>query len=214
MAENTGKTIVSRMYGHGRGWAFSAKDFHDLGRVDMALVRLYEANTIRRVIRGIYDYPRYSKLLEQDMAPDLFQVAQALARKFGWRIQPDGTAAQNLIGLSTQVTSQYIFHSDGPNRTYQIGNTKLEFKHVALKEAAFRHHETGIIVHALKTLGKDRLDQKSVDAINKWLPAEKRKAVLRDAEGITDWVYAIIQRICQEDPDARIENAGGGCAVG
>jgi len=201
MTNTIEKTTASRIYGHGRGWAFSAKDFHDLGRVDMALVRLHEADTIRRVIRGIYDYPRYSKLLKQHMAPDLFQVAQALARKFGWRIQPDGTAAQNLIGLSTQVASQYIFHSDGPNRTYQIGNTKLEFKHIALKEAAFRHHETGIIVHALKFLGKDRLDQKTVDTISKWLPAEKRKAVLRDAEGVTDWVYAAIQRICQEDSD-------------
>lgn len=198
MINNIAKTITSRIYGHGKGWVFSAKDFHDLGRVDMALVRLYKAGTIRRVIRGIYDYPRYSKFLKQDMAPDLFQVAKALARKFGWRIQPNGAAAQNLIGLSTQVPSQYVFHSDGPSRTYQVGNTTLEFKHVALKEADFRLHETAIIVHALKSLGRDSVDQKSVDIIRKWLPVDKRKGVLRDAEGITDWVFTIIQRVCQE----------------
>ena len=73
------------------------------------MARLCEAGIIRRVVRGVYDYPRYSKLLEEYMAPDLFQVAQSLARKFGWRIQLDGTAAQNLIGLSTQVPSQYVF---------------------------------------------------------------------------------------------------------
>ena len=94
---------LNRIYGHGRGWAFSSKDFHDLGRVDMALTRHMEAGTIRRVIRGIYDYPRFSELLNQQLAPDIHQVAQALARKFGWRIQPDGTAAMNLIGISTQV---------------------------------------------------------------------------------------------------------------
>jgi hypothetical protein len=198
VAENVEKSVVSRIYGHGRGWAFSAKDFHDLGRVDMALSRLTEAGTIRRVIRGIYDYPRYSELLKQEMAPDLMQVAQALARKFGWRIQPDGTAAQNLIGLSTQLPSQYVFHSDGPNRVYQVGRTKLQFKQVALKEAGFRHHETGVIVHALKSLGSDHIHEKTIEQIRKWLPAEKRKPVLRDAEGVTDWVYAMIKRICQE----------------
>ena len=199
MDKKIAKTITSRVYGRGRGWAFSAKDFHDLGRVDMPLARLCETGKIRRVMRGIYDYPRYSKLLKENMAPDLFQVAHALARKFGWRIQPDGTAAQNLIGLSSQVPSQYVFKSDGPARTYEIGNTKLEFKHVALKEADFRRHETGIIVQALKSMGKNNVNEKTVSAIRKWLPAEKRKAVLRDAEGITDWVFTIIQRICQVD---------------
>jgi len=199
MAKNTEKTMASRIYGHGRGWAFSAKDFHDLGRVDMALARLYQAGTIRRVIRGIYDYPRFSKLLDQEMSPDIHQVAQALARKFAWRILPEGSAAQNLIGVSTQVPSQYLFHSDGPDRAYQIGKTKLEFKHIALKEADFRLFETGVIVHALKSLGKSRVDQKTIKTINKWLPSEKRAAVLRDASGVTDWVYVLIQKICKED---------------
>jgi len=124
--------------------------------------------------------------------------AQTLARKFAWRIQPDRTAAQNLIGLSTQVPSQYIFHSDGPDRAYQVGSTNLEFKHVALKEANFRVLETGVIVHALKALGKDRVDNNTIETIKKWLPDEKRVAVLRDAAGVTDWVYALIRRICQD----------------
>ena len=83
MVKNLAKTIIYRVYGHGRGWAFSAKDFHDLGRVEMPLARLCEAGTIRRIMRGVYDYPRYSKLLAEYMVPDLFQVAHALARKFG-----------------------------------------------------------------------------------------------------------------------------------
>lgn len=201
MAENTEKTVISRIYGHGRGWAFSAKDFQDLGRVDMALIRLHDAGTVRRVLRGIYDYPRQSKLLDQPMAPDLFQVAQALARKFGWRIEPDGTSAQNLIGLSTQVPSQFVFHSNGPSRTYRVDKTKIEFKHVALKEVGFRQQETAVIVHALKSIGQDRIDSKIIKTIRTWLPAEKRKMVLREAEGVTDWVFAAIKKICHEDCD-------------
>ncbi len=192
------KQALARIYGHGRGWAFSPVDFRDIGRVDMALNRLVQAGTIRRVIRGIYDYPRYSELLQQPLAPDIHRVAQALARKFGWRIQPDGAAATNLIGLSTQVPSQYVYQSDGPDRTYQIGKTSLLFKHTALKEIGFKHEESALIVQALKTLGEERTTESTISTIRDWLPTDKRGKVLKDAERVTGWVYAAIQRICRE----------------
>ena len=164
----------------------------------MALNRLVELGTIRRVMRGIYDYPRFSELLQQPLAPDAHRVAQALARKFGWRIQPDGAAAMNLLGLSTQVPSQYVYQSDGPDRTYRIGKTSLIFKHTALKEIGFKHEESALIVQALKTLGEERTTDSTIQVIRDWLPAAKRGKVLKDTERVTGWVYAIIQRICRE----------------
>ena len=94
--------IVSRIYGRGRGWAFCANDFSsEFGRstIDWVLYNLVASGTIRRVCRGIYDYPKFSELLKQDLSPDFDQVAQAFARKFNWRIQPSGDAALNLLGL-------------------------------------------------------------------------------------------------------------------
>jgi len=58
---------------------------------------------LSRTIRGIYDYPKHSERLGRDLSPNINQVARALARKFGWRIQAAGPAALNLLGLSTQV---------------------------------------------------------------------------------------------------------------
>jgi len=78
--------LLARIYGSGRGWSFSPKDFLDLGTrrsVDAALGRLTDKSTIRQVIRGIYDYPLYSELLQQEMGPDIHQVAKVLAREFG-----------------------------------------------------------------------------------------------------------------------------------
>ena len=57
----------------GRGWAFSQRDFAQLGSraaIDKALQRLARRGTIRRAVRGVYDYPRFSKLLDQDLSPD------------------------------------------------------------------------------------------------------------------------------------------------
>lgn len=103
-------------------------------------------------MRGIYAYPPSSELLERELAPDIDQVAQALARKFGWRIEPSGPVAQNLLGLSTQVPSSFVYLSDGPARTYTIGNTRLSFEHTALKDIGFRRRESALIVQALKSL--------------------------------------------------------------
>ncbi len=115
MAKTVEQKLLSRVYGNGRGWAFSQADFADLGTrpaIDSGLHRLEKERLIRRVIRGIYDYPRYSGVLKQTVAPDVDHVAQALARKFAWRIQPDGATAQNLLGLSTQVPAHMVYLSD------------------------------------------------------------------------------------------------------
>ncbi|MBP6601787.1 MAG: hypothetical protein KA250_08290, partial [Verrucomicrobiales bacterium] len=57
----------ARIYGNQRGWAFSKTDFLDLGNdadIRKALSGLAARGTIRRVLRGVYDYPRISKLLD------------------------------------------------------------------------------------------------------------------------------------------------------
>jgi hypothetical protein len=181
---------------------FSPRDFTDLGgraTIDSTLHRLERKGAIRRVIRGIYDYPRFSDLLDQQLSPDVDQVARAQARKFGWRIQPSGAMAQNLLGLSTQVPARAVYLSDGPNRTYRIGNTTLVFKHTALKEAGFKLRESGLIVQALKSLGSDRVAPDVIAKIRRWLPSRIRAKVLMDTRTATGWVRAAIQQIVQDE---------------
>jgi hypothetical protein len=66
---------------------------------------------------------------------------------------PSSATAINLLVLSTQLPARVVYLSDGPDRSYQIGNTTLAFEHTALKEAGFRMRETGLIVQALKSVG-------------------------------------------------------------
>ena len=166
--------VVSRIYGRQRGWAFSRNDFVDLGGDDLirkALSSLEGKGTIRRVLRGLYDYPRFSKLLNESMGPDFDQVAQAIARKHGWRIQPSENTALNLLGLSTQVPAQAVYLSDGPSKTYTIGNRQLIFKKRALKESGFKHRESELAVQSLKALGRDRIDSETRRTLAQALPA-------------------------------------------
>jgi hypothetical protein len=203
MSQSIEKQVSARIYGNGRAWAFSQKDFMDLGKtatLHWALYELVQAGTIRRVMRGLFDYPRYSKLLEQSMPPDVHQVARALARKFGWRIQPSGAAALNLLDLSTQVPGQYHYFSDGPGREYTVGKTTLVFKHQALKDAV-QYWESAVLVQGLKELGAEHLTEKATKQMRDWLPVKKRAQVLRDTKGGTDWVYQVLKMICLEDDD-------------
>ena len=193
--------LLSRIYGNGRGWAFSQADFAHLGvrsTIDSALHRRERAGVIRRVIRGIYDYPRHSKALGGPTSPNIDQVAHALARKFAWRIQPNGATAQNLLGLSTQVPARAVYLSDGPNRSYTVGRTKIVFEHTALKEAGFKLRESRLIVQALKALGEGRIKSKVITQIRKQFPAALRKRILLDTKTSTGWVYAAIQKIAKD----------------
>ncbi|MHB1528936.1 MAG: DUF6088 family protein [Acidiferrobacteraceae bacterium] len=194
--------VISRIYGRGRGWAFSSNDFvEDFSRsqIDYALSELCREGKIRRVCRGIYDYPKFSELLRQDLSPDFDQVAQAFARKFNWRIQPSGNTALNLLGLSTQVPGRLVYLSDGPNRHYDIASYTLEFKKSALKDVGFKYRESGLIVQALKALGQERVDDDVViTTLRKQLDATACKRVLKDAVTATGWVYEAIKRVCGE----------------
>jgi hypothetical protein len=193
--------ILSRIYGNGRGWAFSQADFADLGArstIDSTLHRREREGVIRRVIRGIYDYPRHSKALGGPLSPSIDQIAHAIARKFSWRIQPDGATAQNLLGLSTQVPARAVYLSDGPSRSYLVGRTKLAFHHTALKEAGFKLPESRLVVQALKAFGERRIPPKAITQIRRQFDPALRRRILRDTKTATGWVYAAVQKIARE----------------
>jgi hypothetical protein len=193
--------ILSRIYGRGRGWAFTKIDFvAEFGEANIhqALSGLTRAGTIRRVCHGVYDYPRYSELLGQALSPDVDQVAQALARKFNWRIQPSGDTALNLLGLSTQVPGKWLYLSDGPHRQYLIGQQILAFRQSALKDTGFKLRESGLLVQAIKSLGKERIDPSVIEALQQWLPPTLRARVLRETRVATGWIYEVIKQVCEE----------------
>lgn len=194
--------VLSRIYGRGRGYSFSAADFIDefeANNIDKALSVLTKQRKIRRVIRGVYDYPKYSEFLKQELSPDIQEIAYAIARKFRWRIDPSGETALNLLNISTQVPGRYIYLSDGPNRSYLVGNTTLEFKKTVLKEIGFKYRYSGLIVSALKSLGKEHITDDVIATIKKQIDFKMCPKVLKDTNTVTAWVYDAIKQICKGD---------------
>ena len=195
--------IISRIYGRGRGWAFTKTDFvagFGEANIHQALSALARAGRIRRVCHGVYDYPRHSELLGQALSPDIDQVAAALARKFNWRIQPSGDAALNLLGLSTQVPGRWVYLSDGPSREYPIGEDgrqTLAFRKSPLKDTGFKHRESGLLVQALKALGKERVDAQVIETLRSRLEPKLRRQILADTRAVSGWILQIIKQVCE-----------------
>ena len=179
--ESIDDRIISRIYGHQRGWIFSKNDFLDIAgdaATRKALSRLEQKGTIRRVLRGVYDYPRISTLFNEAMGPDM--------------------DALNVLELSTQVPAQSVYLSDGPSKTYEVGNRQLLFKKRSLKESGYKHCESELVVQALKALGKERIDDKVYQRLSKkWTPTFWQK-ILRDTKTAPAWVCDVIRHITKE----------------
>ena len=194
--------IINRIYGNGRGWAFSKNDFIGLGNaavVRQALSRLVKKKRIRRVIRGLYDYPKFSRLLDKELSADMDQVAQALARKFAWRIQVSGNTALNVLGLSTQVPGKYVYVCDAKSGEYQIGQQTLYFKKGRLKDMGFKYSQSALLVQAIKALDKRQLNYEEKEKIRKYFDSLTCKRILKDTQFTTSWVYEQIKGIMSND---------------
>ena len=194
--------IRARILAAEDGAVFVAPDFADIAdtaTIRQGLKRLYQSGIIRRIIRGIYEKPKYSKLLDEYVAADPDAVAKALARCYHWTIAPCGNTALNLLGLSTQVTAVWSYISDGPYKTYEWNSTKLEFKHRTNKEITGLSYMTSLVIQALKTLGRTNVTPEIIQTLSEKLSEDEKQACLKEATESTDWVYDTIRKICGGD---------------
>ncbi len=184
------------------GSVFTASDFADIAdtaTIRQCLNRMVSEKGLRRVIRGVFEKPRYSSLLNEYVAADPNKVAQALARSYHWTITASGNTALNLLGLSEQVTSSWEYLSDGPYKTYEWGNTKLIFKHRTNKEITGLSHMTSLVIRALKTMGKERVTNDTIQYLSRKLSDGERAALMAESGESTDWIVDTIRKICAGD---------------
>lgn len=81
--------ILSRIQGKARGTCFTPKAFLDLGSpeaVRIALHRLEKRGVIRRLTRGLYDFPKRHPTIGF-LSPSPDEVAKALSERDASRLQ-------------------------------------------------------------------------------------------------------------------------------
>ncbi|WP_237753503.1 DUF6088 family protein [Candidatus Protochlamydia amoebophila] len=194
--------IQNRIIDHGRGWCFTPMHFLDLGSdtsIRKALSQLQKQNFIRRLAQGIYDYPKEHDVLGV-IPPDLNEVAKAIAEKNGVQIQPAGAHAANLVGLSTQVPGRIIFLTEGPSRKVKIGNQEIIFKKTTKKIMSSAGTREGLLIQALKNLGKDHIDQIVRAQVSKFLKDSNEKEIKQNMKFAPAWIRTLVFEIMELKP--------------
>ncbi len=198
MAYGYAAQIANRIEKAEAGSVFVSADFADIAdteTVRRTMNRLVSSGQLRRILKGVYEKPKYSKLLGENVAADPDKVAQALARNYHWTIAPCGNTALNLLGLSTQVTAVWSYISDGPYKSYEWNSTKLEFKHRTNKEITGLSYMTVLLIQALKTLGMGNVTDEIIDKLKAKLSDKEKQLALVEATEATDWVFNTVRRI-------------------
>ena len=189
--------ILSRIYGSGGGSAHTPSDFLDLGSrraVDLTLYRLLRRKVIRRLARGLYEYPRQHPELGT-LSPDIQKVARALAGKDRIRLQPAGAYAANLLGLSEQVPAKVVFLTDGPSRIVKVGRQEIHLRRTTPRNMAAAGRPSGLLMQAFRHLGPANLTPGRMAHLKRTLPLKARQQLLRDLPLAPAWMHPIFREL-------------------
>lgn len=197
MTQSIKNKVVSRIYGKNRGWVFTPNHFLDLGNrtaIDQALGRLAKSGTIRRLARGLYDYPEKHSTLGA-LPANCERIVQALAGRDNLKIQPSGAYAANLLGLTEQVPARIVFLTDGPNKTVQINKQQIVLKRTTPKNMATAGRVSGLVIQALRYLGQEHVDDKIIGMLKKRLSGDDKCQLMNDLRYASIWIGAIFRQL-------------------
>jgi hypothetical protein len=192
--------IISRIYGHGRGWCFTPNDFADIGSTEsvrISLFRLAKKKIIRRLANGLYDYPEENEQLGL-LSPDPDTIARALAHRDAIRIQPTGAYAANLLGLSEQVPARIVFLTDGAPRRLRIGNQEIVLRRTTPRNMATAGRISGMVIQALRYIGKDRITSAHRQILIRRLSVSDKQQIYKDRVYAPEWIRRLIEHVAGE----------------
>ena len=180
---------MQRARAGGRGGVFTPSDFLDVAAraaVDQALSRLVKGGKLRRLARGLYDFPKlHPKLGLLSPGPD--DVARALARETGSHAQIAGAHAANALGLSTQVPVKSLYLTNGPSRRIVLGKRVVDLRHASPKHLVAPGSAAGTVVQALRHVGAVRADDVAQIASRR-LSASDKKTLASGAVQAPAWM--------------------------
>jgi hypothetical protein len=185
----------------GRGKLIFPSDFQQIGTVEnvkKVLLRLEQRKILVRIAHGIYLYPKQDKELGI-LYPSVEEIAKAIAKRDKARIIPTGVQALNKLGLSTQVPLKVVYLTDGAPRTVQIGKRTIKFKKTTPKNLLVKGEVTGLIIQALREIGKENVTNEQITRVEKLLKNESNTILEHDARLAPSWISKIILKVSHKN---------------
>ncbi len=192
-------TITKRIRAKQRGWVFTPKDFLDTGAratIDQTLSRLVKKGIIRRLDRGVYDFPKLHPTLGM-LSPSADDLAQAISTQTGDMVFPSGATAANFLGLSTQVPAKPVYLTNGLSRTRKVAGRTIVLKHAKVPIMDRLSSKANFALQALSYLGKDNLDDQTILQCAKRLDDQDLKGLRNAVSQVPSWMADAIFKIQQ-----------------
>ncbi|MEO3431859.1 DUF6088 family protein [Inquilinus sp. CAU 1745] len=170
------------------GTPLAAKALLHLGSraaVDQALSRLTRRGRLLRAGRGLYVLPVESRFGAR--APSVEKVVEAVAAQRGETIAPNGAAAANALGLTTQVPVRAVYLTSGPSRTLRLGRQTVELKHAPPWQLVLPNRPAGQAVRALAWLGPS-MARASLQQLRKRLSPTELTALAAVGPRLPTWL--------------------------
>lgn len=194
MIEKAEIQVLTKIKKAKRGSLFFIENFLTKTNSDAirkALERLVKKGEIIRIAQGIYVRPASDPLLGQ-LTPSIETIAKAIAKRDKARIVPTGVYALNRLGLSTQVPMNVVFLTDGSPRCIPIGKCSIKFKKVTPKNLMAKGEISGMVIQALRVIGKDKVTSEELSKIRYLLKKESPANIIHDAGIAPAWIAKIL----------------------
>lgn len=183
-------TILKRIKGMGRGSVFTPSKFLDIASrdaIDVSLHRLLKEGVIKRLGRGLYNFPKTHPVLGE-LKPATAAITNAIAAKDKISVLPAGALAANLLRLSEQVPAQNEYLTDGPSKTINVGKVTINLKKSNQRSLKTSSKTTSLIITAFKYLGKENISYDRISHLRDILPLEERKKLKKDIAIAPAWM--------------------------
>ena len=201
LSQSIDTKILSRIYGRGRGFVYTPNDFADLGSqaaVHQALSRHGRAGTIRKLARGVYDFPiqhpSFGTIPPSDQA-----IADALKGGSTFRLQMSGGQAANALGLSNQVPMRTVFLTDGRSRKVQVGNRDIVLKNASARHLATAGRVSGVVIQALRWISQRQFAPGMIATLRRNLSDAHKQQLLKDVRYAPAWIADVMRQVAQPE---------------
>jgi hypothetical protein len=174
------------------GTPLSAKELLHLGSraaLDQALSRLARSGKLLKVDRGLYVLPIKSRFGTR--APSTEKVVSEVAKLRGETIVPNGAAAANALGLTTQVPMRSGFLTSGRSRQWKFGAQVVELKHAPNWQLTKAGQPAGEAVRALAWIGPAHA-REALGRLKRQLPASVLREIAASRAALPEWLAKTI----------------------
>jgi len=196
-------SILRRIRAKRRGWVFTPKDFIDLASrnaIGVILHRLTDKGIIRKIGRGIYDFPaKHPKLGTLGPSPDA--IASAIASRSGDTIQPGSAQLANQMGLDTQVPAKPAYLTSGNSVKIKIASYPITLSHSKFLSKTQLSVNTTRVINVLHHMGNGHVSDDTIKKCMKILTQRDKAQLKKNLNQLPNWMIPYILKIIRTNDE-------------